>query len=294
MKWIIPVVASMMMASVAWGQVPQEDFEKWDSVSNGQVPSGWCCGSFGLGKVADAHTGRFAASVWNWYYYAEGYLMTGRDNASPWSLDMGGVPISYKPARLTGYYRYVLGENGGSKDSAIVFVMLKRYNAGTQGVDTIGFARKLLGPTAAYIPFAVDIRDYAPGIDPDSVVIAFVSSDNGFCAGASIGTCCYLGIDDIQLVTPSGVAYSAAPLFESARVYPNPMRAEARVQWNAVPGREYHLSMYDAAGHPVRTIEGLAGGAAKLDRAGLPSGEYLFEIRDQANAVSARGRVVVE
>jgi hypothetical protein len=297
MKWILPVVVMLAATTVAWGQVPSEGFEQWDSSSAGEVARGWWGGPFGSSKVDDAHSGRYAASVWNWYFYAMGYIITGPTGAWYNDLVRAGVPISYKPTRLTGYYRYVLGKNGGNSDgndSAVVYVMLKRYNPQTMQPDTIGFVKKLLGPTASYIPFTVDIRDYAPGVDPDSVVICFVSSEKGFCNNESEGTCCYLSIDDIQLSTSSGVAHSAAHLFERASVHPNPMRADARVEWSATPGREYRLIMYDAAGRRARTIEGLTGGSAKLDRSGLSSGEYLFEIRDQGNMVAARGRVMVE
>jgi hypothetical protein len=72
------------------------------------------------------------------------------------------------------------------------------------------------------------------------------------------------------------------------------MRTSARVEWNAEPGRSYAFMLYSLDGRLLRTIGAITGGSVQLDRAGLPSGEYLFEIRDRANAVTARGRVGVE
>jgi hypothetical protein len=293
MKWIIPVLASMMLASAAWAQVPDEGFERWDSIPGGEKPPGWSGGPFGFGKAESPHRGDFAASVWNWYYYAKGYLRSGNvQNSLPGILDIGGVPISYKPVKLSGYYRYVLGENGGKNDSAVLRVMLRRYNAGAGRIDTIGYAAKRLGPAGAYTPFSLDIPDYAPGVDPDSVVIEFMSSDSGFCNVESNGNCCYLSVDDLYLVTASGVPHNAVSFFESVRVQPNPMTVEASIRWDAAPGREYRLLVYDVAGRLVRTAAGLTG-VATLDRAGLPPGEYLIEIRDVAGTVAARGRVTM-
>lgn len=292
-KWILSAVAIVAAATAAVAQIPQESFEKWDSVETVELPPGWYGGQFGSGKVESAHSGRYAASVWNWYYYAKGYLITGPRGT--WFVDLAaaGVPIDYKPTKLTGYYRYDLGRNQRKNDSAVAYVMLKRYNPETGKRDTIGFAKKLLGPAAAYTPFTVDIRDYAPGILPDSITLAFVSSDSGFCEGESDGNCCYLSIDDIQLSLSSGVSYDARPLFDAARVYPTPLRSSGRIEWSARAGTSYTLRLYSVSGALVRTVDGLTGGSARIDRAGLPSGEYLFEIR-HGDGVAGRGRVVVE
>jgi len=171
-------------------------------------------------------------------------------------------------------------------------VLLQRYDSATQTSDTIGYAEKRLGPAATYIPFSVEIIDRAPGIDPTSMMITFMSGWDAACG--SEGTCCTLSVDDIQLTATSGVSYGAAPLFENARVYPSPMHASARVEWDAKPGSEYTLLLYSMSGELLRTMEPIVGGAVTLDRAGLPSGEYLFEIRDRNAGVVARGRMIAE
>jgi hypothetical protein len=299
MKWILSA-ALMLLASTAWAQVPREDFERWDSTGNGGVaPPGWSGTFFGYGKDENAHSGHYGASVWNWYFYATGYLMTGGEQANYNDLISGGVPISFKPVRLSGYYRYELGHNRGHSDSthsdsALVLLMLKRYNTAAGHADTIAYERMRLPAATAYTPFSIDIRDRAPGIDPDSVVIAFVSSDGGFCDSASSGTCLYFTVDDVQLSAASGVPYNVSSLLESARVYPSPVRTVARVTWDALPGREYTLLAYSSAGELVRVMKPVTGGDAPFDRSGLASGVYLLEIRDDAGHSAAHGSVVVE
>lgn len=293
MKWILYAMALLALSTTAWGQIPGETFERWDSVETHEAPPGWYGGAFGSGKVESSHTGRYAASVWNWYFYAKGYMITGRQGESYIDLAQAGVPINYKPSKLTGYYRYDLGLNQGRSDSAVIYVMLKRYNAETGEPDTIGFAKKLLGPAAHYTPFTLDIPDRAQGILPDSITIAFVSSENGFCSNDTDGTCCYLSVDDLQLSVPSGVSYDAGALFSRARVYPLPLRTSGRIEWSARPGRSYTLRLYAITGALVRTVEGLTGGSAPIDRDGLPSGEYLFEIRD-GDELTGRGSFIAE
>lgn len=292
MKWMIPIVVMLALAPAAWGQMFVEDFERWDTVDTRIKPPGWWLQYPYLARTEDAHSGRYAAQIMTWYGSVPGYMGTGEEGSNPWTVSPTAAPISYKPSRLTGYYRYLLGDNYGRNDSAVVTVLLQRYDSATQTSDTIGYAEKRLGPAATYIPFSVEIIDRAPGIDPTSMMITFISSLDAACG--TEGKCCTLSIDDIQLSPTSSVGYGAAPLFENARVYPTPMHASARVEWDAKPGCEYALLLYSMSGELLSTIEPIVGGAATLDRAGLPSGEYLFEIRDRASGVVAQGRMIAE
>jgi hypothetical protein len=295
MKSILVALVLMAAATTAWGQIPTEDFEEWDSTAGGlQVPVGWTSQAFGEGRVETAHSGRYAASVWNWYGEVAGYLISGAAGSNPDQLDHAGVPIDYRPSKLTGYYMYVPGETMKGNDSAIVYVLVKHFDSFSGRRDTIGYARKLLGPAATYTPFTVDIRDYPSELSTDSIVIAFVSSNNSICTSSN-SMCCYFSVDDITLTTPSGVSYPASSLFAaSACIAPNPLRSTGEVTWNARPGAIYNLRVYTLAGALVRSFGGLTGGRSTIDRSGLASGEYLFEIRDAAGAISGRGQLIAQ
>jgi hypothetical protein len=292
MKWILTALTLFAAATASWGQVPSEDFEVWSQSAGAEAPPGWSPSVLGAGKTDSAHGGRYAASLWVWYAEVSGYMVTGGAHVSPYMLEDGGVPIDFKPSALTGYYRFEPGETLRKNDSAVVYVMLKRFNGETGRRDTIGYAMKLLGPSATYIPFTVDIRDYGTDMAPDSIVIALVAADNSLCTSSN-GLCCYFSVDDLRLLAPSGVSYDASALFATdAGIAPNPLGSTGAITWNARPGTAYTLRVFSLSGALVRSVDGLAGGTASIDRAGLPAGEYLFQIHDAAGALAGRGRFI--
>lgn len=291
MKRCIAVLMLIGLTQVASAQIMTEGFETWDSVDGRVRPRGWVTDMIGVGKTDTAHTGEYAVSVWNWYSHVAGRMVTSTYPYALFEFERAGVPIGYKPARLTGYYRYELRSNGGKSDSGLINILLKRYNASRGMSDTVGLAEKRLGPAGVYTPFTVEISDLAPGVDPDSIVIVVASSVDAVCEEA---TCCYLSLDDLALTTASGVSYDADRLFEAVEVYPNPVRSLARIEWESSSTRPHRLLIYSLDGRLVRSIDGLTGSSATIDRSGLAAGEYLFEVRDESGGAVRRGRFIVD
>ncbi|HVZ37927.1 MAG TPA: hypothetical protein VHI13_01525 [Candidatus Kapabacteria bacterium] len=294
MKRLISFLVLMALAAAAArAQVTNGDFEAWDSTQGHDVPVDWTGTAFGVGKAQSAYSGSSAVSVWNWYYYSKGYVVAGRGSNAFW-YDQGGVAIDYKPLRLHGYYMYVLGSNQGHQDSAIVQVLLKKHNAARQNTyDTVAFGRVLLGPVGTYTPFTVDIGDVAPGVAPDTMVVALISSDKGFCDPASSGNCCYLSVDHLWFETSAGVNVPATRLFNTTVVRPNPVRSGARIEWRSVADTPQRLLLYASNGSLARVMDGITGGGTAFDRGDLPAGAYRFEVRDEAGAMVAAGGLVI-
>ena len=275
-------------------QLPTEPFESWDNKGGVDYPTGWTPSAFGIGKSSASHSGAYAVTVWNWYYYGKGYIITGVGNGFYADLIHSGIPINYKPNRLSGYYKFVPDSVHSTNDSAMILIMLKRFDPQKQVADTVAYVMQLLAPASAYTPFSIDIPDRAPGVMPDSIVIALVSSANGSCAGESSGNCCYFTVDDLTLASTSGVHYSVDWMLRPLRIYPNPARSSMRLEWNAKPGQVYHALIYSADGRLVQRIDNVTDGVMNVDRSGWASGAYLFEIRDGGERIAGRGRVVVE
>lgn len=289
------MLVGLMLAPLMIMAQENENFEVWEESQGRELPVGWRGSPFGVSKSAHAREGKFAASVWNWYYYGKGYLMNGSGEAFWLDLDRGGTPITWKPVTLTGYYRYNTDSNLRENVSGIVAVMLKRWNPQTERPDTIGFAEQRLSPSPTFQPFTLTIPDYAPGMMPDSIVIAIISSDSCFCAAES-GNCCYLTVDDLRLSSASGVENSVADLFSTVHVLPNQV-VEGRgnlVQWSSSSTGPFTLRLISTEGKIVHTITMIEGTEINIQPDNLPTGKYLIEVQNSKGGIVGRGEILKE
>jgi hypothetical protein len=229
----------------------------------------WAMSSFGAGTTDDAYSGQKAALIWNWYYYAKGELING-DNVFP---NQGGMPVAFRPTNLNGYYKYIYGDNDGAQDSAIAIICLFQYNSSTSKRDTIGYGIKKLGPVSSYTAFTVDVNYSSPTI-PDSVVIQFLSSENGFCAVSSAGNCLFLYIDDVTINDGSWSVNVKNNLLPEMNVFPNPAGSHIQVV-NVKP--ETHISVINALGEKVLEEEGKGSENITINVESLPAGIYFLK-----------------
>ena len=147
------------------------DFENWNT--NQSLP-GWTLSPFGAEKTDTAFLGNHAIRVWNWYYYSKGYFYNDTDNNYlPVSNSFPfhrGQAITFAPVSVSGYYRYLAGDNNGSNDSAWIRITLTKFNSQTMQSDSIGSGIIKLGFSSQYIPFQfppiqihIDFPKYLPG-----------------------------------------------------------------------------------------------------------------------------------
>lgn len=182
--------------------LPNPGFENWSSSAN---PDHWTFGSLnGAARTSDSHSGNSAVRIWNWYQIARGYVTNGVEvNRNPGYEfnNKGGVPLNTRPVALTGYYKYVYGQNGGRNDSAVALIALRKYNPATGKSEKVAYTEMSLGPVSGYQRFRVPVN-YVSSQVPDSMVITILSSRNGLCSPAS--TCLFLTVDDLALECHSG------------------------------------------------------------------------------------------
>lgn len=298
MKQLTLFAFLLLLPVCAAAQLTNEGFEEWKVEGGQEQPAGWTGSSAGVGRDAAPYSGSNAVSVWNWYFYGLGYVAIGDKAPLSFDLKHSGVPIDFVPTTLTGYYKYELGQNsmvGEKIDSAAAYVMVKRYNPELQDVDTIAFAVGLLPPSHEWVPFSVELPVRLPGVQPDSVVVVFYSSnpENGAFCGPDSNVCCYLSVDDISLNTTSGVRYNLDRLLSPARVVPNPVYRAARIEFPGQEGEAYRIRAFDAAGTEVYTAE-FTGPLHTLAGRALSPGVYYFSITDAENRPRATGEFVVE
>lgn len=299
MKLYTLLALLLIAPSFASAQIINEGFEEW-KVKNGKaLPVGWTLSIFGAGRDSSAYSGRYAVLLWNWYSGALGTATVGEFDEFNTGLQNAGIPINTLPVKLTGYYKYELGRNsvdGEKQDSAAIYVMVKRYNTATQKVDTLTVATRLLPPSSQWIPFELALPSTMPGVQPDTAVIIFYSSNPdrpAFCVSEN-GKCCYLSVDNVSLVGTSGVPYRLANLRAPARVLPNPVvNGAGMLQFDGRPGTRYHLNIYDAAGRLVGQ-QSVVGSQVALSALHLGSGAYYASIVDDSGMPVGEGQFVVQ
>jgi hypothetical protein len=210
------------------------DFEQTDSTGTHPLFEDWSGDILGSGISTQAHSGTYSINVWNWYYYSRGYAMNGADN---FYLDAykSGTPYSQKATRLNGFYYYDTTGTDSEDDSALVAVLLKKYNTSTQSIDTIGYGRTYLPHHApgdlTFASFEVIIEDIQPGMQPDSIVILLQSSKDGsICNVSGSGYCLYFSVDALSLETPLGITDVNENKIKP-QIYPNPSNGNFTVDF---------------------------------------------------------------
>ncbi|MBC7865196.1 MAG: T9SS type A sorting domain-containing protein [Bacteroidia bacterium] len=177
--------------------------ENYDFLPADTVPSGWNMDSYWstkTGQSSDAHGGNYSFVINTWYGYSPGMMVNG--DASNFTLLFdwvkAGTPITYKPAQLQGWYKYI---DTVANDSAIVKVLLKKWNSSQNKIDSVAYAEKKLPFANTWTQFNVDINELMPGVNPDSLVVYFMTFD--YLAGTQFPCqnmeCRYLYIDDLSL-----------------------------------------------------------------------------------------------
>jgi hypothetical protein len=200
-------------------------FESITSVEGELHVKGWTFRTNGAAVTEDAHAGKYAVKMWNWYYYAPGLLTYGiaKDD-----MDMPGVAIAANPIELRGWYKYVYEEKGGPRDHvdnrALVTLMLSAPSSHSDKLrDTIAYVRHLLPFSDDYVAFSIPISYRKKDVQADSISLRFESSEHGSCSAGEDGNCLYFTVDDLELVA-EGNSKIDAP---STQV-PNPQKGKKR------------------------------------------------------------------
>ena len=180
-------------------------FETWttDSVSGQQVCNGWfgviCAGCTfmqGVMQSTDSHNGNYAARMYTEYCGFGGFptpmgIMNGgyvEDFNSPIFFRPVGEPISFRPGKVTGYYKYTTTSQA---DSAYAETIL--FHNG----DTIGFGFAYLPEVSTYTYFEVEVM-YDDLVNvPDTISLLFSSNTLNIYPSVDMGD---LLVDDLDLV----------------------------------------------------------------------------------------------
>lgn len=274
MKILLTLLAVFFFSISARAQLLENGgFETLTETQNDTIPDNWYIHIFGAGITNDAYSGKNATYIWNWYYYGKGYLVNGGGGDGI----QGGRPVTSRPSKLTGYYKYIFGENGGSIDTAQAIVYLFKYNAAKYDRDTLAFGSAHLTASDTYIPFSANI-EYFSEEQPDSILVCFISSISGFCTSET-GTCCFLYLDDISVTSTSGTEEEVN--FDTGfSLYPNP--SDGSISISGIDSFPADFSAYDMTGNLV--WKSTISDKTRVFT-GLRPGTYLCEARLRNNEI---------
>jgi hypothetical protein len=213
----------------------------------------------------------------------------------------GGLPVSAKPTAVNGFYKFD-STNIMTKDSAYIFLALKKWNTTTNKRDTIAFCWKKLPPVNIYTPFSFTIPYINSMLQPDSMVLIFATDDSylsssgspvkNVCSTSTNGNCAYFYIDDLSLSGPAGLTNIYGNKLSSG-VFPNPASDEINVKFNRfiIASDNPVFTLYNAAGQKITDIKQVEGSSIKFDTKHLCNGVYFYTLK--LNNETLSGKFVV-
>lgn len=287
-----------LIGSGTIAQLPNHDFEKWDStgyedadnwmgLNDLAVASGVSADAV---KTTDAHTGSFAmqikteiANPFGQGNDTLGYVTTG-------SLGRGGLvggfPYSNRPIKLSFYYKY---NPTNSNDSA---------NAGVW----INYKGKKLDSSFVSLPASSSYTLYEMTIPyigknmPDTVNIAFASSN---VAAKKHGGIAYIGstfiVDDLLFTDYTGIEEQNSNI-SMLNIFPNPATNSLYLQCYKNDNEAIDFTINNTLGQVVfskkMNIAANDNNPQKIQIGNLASGIYIYSVK---NTFGTRtGKLVIE
>lgn len=262
-------------------------FEDWDTVGTSyEDPVGWktsnnlstAIAGLSVSKDTAAYADSFAVKISSYIggFVPETYAgMITNGSIDFDSLGTDGDAINYKPARLSGYYKF----SSVAADSGFVVLYLNRYSQTLNRDELVAGGSMALPPASDWTYFEIDIQnEFQNSPDPESfVVIATSTRDIGNPEEST------LWLDGLEF---SGILSVADPeLVAEVKAYPNP--ASEVLIIDAGVNRFTTLQLFDASGAQLKSvrIDDKTTGQYQLNVGSLNEGVYFL------HATSNDGRV---
>jgi len=292
MKKSTLLLAFCMSALGSTAQITDPGFENWATDNLGyQYPTDWesLTGAAMTptqsywGTVRDTIApGNYALQLSRWYNYT-------------WDIARQTRPINYRPASLTGKFRYTENQLQGNEfDQGLVMVFVTATNQSTMQPDTIGFGFAELDTTQTFSNFTCPIT-YSSTAPAENISI--VISPTKWINSAMVGVgsfCSFLTVDDLALTpeTVSGIA-DAVP-GSGIVLYPNPAKGNVTIKLNNHTKAETSVQVLDMQGRLVRqkTVPAGSKNATQISLIDLPAGLYSVKVVSDKNVWT--GKLVVE
>ena len=266
--------------------IPNNSFETWANNN----PDKWgtlnsVTSSFGVytaTQSSDAYAGNSALLLENksvpFVGVAPGVAVTGTINTSTYTAE-GGFAYASRPAMLTGYIKY----SPATGDSALITVLLHKWNTSTGTRDTIGGTVFVTGTmSSSYTQFTAPILYKSNGV-PDTAIITLSATKTY--TSAPVGSKLY--VDALDFVAGSGISEQQAAEY-NVKVYPNPAADKISFQ---LPFAGLQLQIFDATGSLVsRQISSTQHTTFDFNSS---NGIYFYQTINKNGSVLGKGKFII-
>lgn len=268
-RFYFSLITALLFALNSNAQIPNAGFENWDS--NGNPVDWWTNNAPGvfttITKTSDAHSGSWAVEG-----DVESVSGIGVGPAIISGVEGLGIPINFRPAAITGYYKFT-SINGDYMQVQADFIK--------SGVGGVGVGAANLNPAGSYTQFSIDIN-YLTGDVPDTVLIGiFIAGNGGF---PSVGSKMF--VDDLSWSGTSDVEKFGDQIpaeYVLEQNYPNPFNPATTIRYSMSEASFATIKVYDILGNEVETLvnEEQSAGSYEVDfdASGLSSGMYFYKIQ---------------
>lgn len=289
--WIL-IISFIVCSPMAQTQILEGGFNNWTFFQKTyyEPTGGWWTslntlsalgGPVTVSPTTDVHSGTNAAKLetkkWG-TFLLPGLLASGSFIMSaPYVKE--GKPFTDMPYQFKGWYKYS-PVNG---DSAAIATFLTKYNTVTGKQDTIAKAIQVLkGNVSEYTQFNLNY-DYKSGMNPDTIIIVFVSSAAGGNSSGQVGSTLF--IDDIYLEYGGGLQEILMPEF-TTDVYPSPASKQIQLRFNTISPEQIICKVFAIDGQFMQSFSPL-GNTQQIDVSNWPQSSYIAQVWLSGRLVSS-------
>lgn len=201
-----------------------------------------------------------------------------------------GFPDAVRSANLQGYYKFT----GAGSDSALIGVILTKWNNVTHTRDTLVMTRYEIGANASsYTMFNFPLIYLINSEYPDTAFVdAGITGPHG--KRSHVGTTFYL--DDLSFNGTVALGVNeVADAHGTVRIYPNPFSTNATLLiGDKVNVDNASVEICNVLGQTVNTISNINSHNVSIEKGHLQSGVYFYRLLDKQGNLLNTGKFIVE
>ncbi len=186
-----------------------------------------------------------------------------------------GTPINVSIKRISGHYKYSVEGN----DVARAIIILKKYNLQKNRPDTIGIGEIDLLPNNDFAKFNIDVDYLKPTVQPDSIILAFLTTSPEFNNYNS-----KLWIDNLNFETTTNIQKN--PKIDGLiNIFPLPVWNDLNIQ---LTGNDYIVSikLFSLSGSIIYCSSGINQNNTRINLNNLKRGSYIIKILTNSNLIT--------
>lgn len=277
-------------------QVYNHSFENWSDIEV-EEPAGWVSSNtigkmynatnpVTVTKVSPGHEGTYAARIevkevdlFGIWTDTMGYIF----NFDPFSAsgDVGGIPYTDKPTKLSFYYTYAPVGN----DSAEVAILFSKWNAANMESDSINGGGIFLGAAATFAKAEL-LLDWTSIANPDSM--AMVIAAGKFTEANAMVPGSVLVIDAVAFEFPTGLR---VPIFDNSplvRIFPNPGTDHINIRFVSAMEGLATLKVYNVLGQVMYQGQNPADEGFRVPTNLWNGGTYIYELSVEGKSYTGK------